>query len=58
MRFLQVLALILYPDLLDDPTFPEDAKQRAKRILNDTTGYTISKRYLESRLTVSALNLS
>ncbi|XP_074616609.1 alanine aminotransferase 2-like isoform X1 [Acropora palmata] len=39
--FRQVLALILYPDLLDDPKFPEDAKQRAKMILKDTTGHTI-----------------
>ena len=44
MWFLQVLALILYPDLLDDPKFPEDAKQRAKIILKDTTGHTIGKR--------------
>ena len=41
----QVLALLLYPRLLDDPSFPQDAKNRAKRILNDTMGQTISKFY-------------
>ncbi|XP_068698507.1 alanine aminotransferase 2-like [Montipora foliosa] len=40
--FRQVLALILYPDLQDDPKFPQDAKDRAKKILNDTIGHTIS----------------
>ena len=38
----QVLALLLYPRLLNDPSFPHDAKNRAKRILNDTMGQTIS----------------
>lgn len=40
--FRQVLALLLCPDLLDDPRFPQDAKNRAKRILDDTVGHTIS----------------
>ncbi|CAH3182203.1 unnamed protein product [Porites evermanni] len=34
--FRQVMALLLCPDLLDDPSFPQDAKRRAKRILDDT----------------------
>ena len=41
-NFLQVMALLLCPDLLDDPSFPQDAKRRAKRILDDTIGHTIS----------------
>ena len=41
----QVLALLLYPRLLDDPSLPQDAKNRAKRILNDTMGQTISTFY-------------
>ncbi|CAH3182199.1 unnamed protein product [Porites evermanni] len=40
--FRQVMALLLCPDLLDDPSFPQDAKRRAKRILDDTIGHTIS----------------
>lgn len=40
--FRQVLALLLFPELLNDPGFPQDAKNRAKRILNDTFGHTIS----------------
>ncbi|KAJ7356046.1 glycerol-3-phosphate O-acyltransferase 2 [Desmophyllum pertusum] len=40
--FRQVLALLLCPELLNDPGFPQDAKNRAKRILNDMVGHTIS----------------
>ncbi|XP_057664641.1 alanine aminotransferase 1 [Diorhabda carinulata] len=37
----QVLALVAYPKLLDDPTFPEDAKQRAKTILQGCRGSSV-----------------
>ncbi|XP_051958907.1 alanine aminotransferase 2-like isoform X1 [Xyrauchen texanus] len=36
--FRQVLALCSYPDLLEDSKFPEDAKTRARRILNSCGG--------------------
>ncbi|KAK7879409.1 hypothetical protein WMY93_030745 [Mugilogobius chulae] len=37
----QVLALCAYPDLLEDNKFPEDAKQRARRILAACGGQSI-----------------
>ena len=37
----QVLALLLCPDLQNDDRFPQDAKRRAKRILDDMIGQTI-----------------
>ncbi|MEJ1271574.1 glutamic pyruvic transaminase soluble [Cricetulus griseus] len=45
--FRQVLALCVYPSLLNSPDFPEDAKRRAERILQSCGGqslgaYTIS----------------
>lgn len=39
--FRQVLALLLCPDLQNDDRFPQDAKRRAKRILDDMIGQTI-----------------
>uniref|UniRef100_A0A8D3D714 alanine transaminase n=1 Tax=Scophthalmus maximus TaxID=52904 RepID=A0A8D3D714_SCOMX len=36
--FRQVLALCSYPELLNDKTFPEDAKSRARRILQSCGG--------------------
>ncbi|XP_072458849.1 alanine aminotransferase 1-like isoform X1 [Notamacropus eugenii] len=36
----QVLALCQYPDLLNSPAFPEDAKKRAKRILQACEGHS------------------
>ncbi|XP_051944247.1 alanine aminotransferase 2-like isoform X2 [Hippocampus zosterae] len=36
--FRQVLALCSYPELLNDSTFPEDAKSRARRILQSCSG--------------------
>ncbi|XP_036375219.1 alanine aminotransferase 2-like isoform X2 [Megalops cyprinoides] len=39
--FRQVLALCSYPELLDDPSFPEDAKNRARRILQSCGGGSI-----------------
>ncbi|XP_060794718.1 alanine aminotransferase 2-like isoform X1 [Neoarius graeffei] len=46
--FRQVLAVCLYPDLLDDDRFPEDVKGRARRILQACGGgslgsYSISQ---------------
>ncbi|CAG5895847.1 unnamed protein product [Menidia menidia] len=41
--FRQVLALCSYPDLLDDNKFPEDAKQRARRILDSCGGHSIGQ---------------
>uniref|UniRef100_A0A8C2ZVJ6 alanine transaminase n=1 Tax=Cyclopterus lumpus TaxID=8103 RepID=A0A8C2ZVJ6_CYCLU len=37
----QVLALCAYPDLLDDNKFPDDSKQRARRILEACGGHSI-----------------
>ncbi|XP_059160771.1 alanine aminotransferase 2-like [Physella acuta] len=37
----QVVALCVYPDLMKDPTFPDDAKQRADRILGSCGGRSL-----------------
>lgn len=37
----QVLALVTYPPLFDNPAFPEDAKERARVILNGCRGGSI-----------------
>ncbi|XP_054624879.1 alanine aminotransferase 2-like isoform X3 [Dunckerocampus dactyliophorus] len=39
--FRQVLALCSYPELLNDCTFPEDAKSRARRILQSCSGHSM-----------------
>jgi len=39
----QVLALVTYPVLLDDPRFPTDAKARAKDILSGCRGGSVGK---------------
>ncbi|XP_067948201.1 alanine aminotransferase 1-like [Watersipora subatra] len=43
----QVLALCTYPELLDDPRFPEDTKAKAKRILSGCGGNSMGA-YTES----------
>ncbi|XP_076447698.1 alanine aminotransferase 2-like [Babylonia areolata] len=44
----QVLALVTYPEvLMKSPNFPDDAKQRAKRILDACRGYSVGS-YSES----------
>lgn len=40
----QVLAILFCPDLQDDDRFPQDAKRRAKRILDDMIGQTIGNK--------------
>ncbi|XP_016003128.2 alanine aminotransferase 2 [Rousettus aegyptiacus] len=37
----QVIALCTYPNLLDSPSFPEDAKERARRILQACGGNSL-----------------
>lgn len=37
----QVLALVTYPPLLDDPSFPTDAKERARTILKGCRGSSV-----------------
>lgn len=37
----QVIALCSYPELLNDANFPEDAKNRAKRILDGCAGHSV-----------------
>ncbi|XP_054840941.1 alanine aminotransferase 1 isoform X2 [Eublepharis macularius] len=37
----QVSALCMYPELLDDPNFPEDAKQKARRLLDACGGHSV-----------------
>ncbi|KAM4604548.1 alanine aminotransferase 2-like [Discoglossus pictus] len=39
----QVTALCLYPELLNDKNFPEDAKEKARRILQGCTGQSIGR---------------
>ncbi|KAM6948248.1 LOW QUALITY PROTEIN: alanine aminotransferase 2-like [Aplochiton taeniatus] len=39
--FRQVLALCSYPELLNDQTFPEDAKSRARRLLQSCGGSSL-----------------
>lgn len=41
--FLQVMALCTYPNLLDSPSFPEDAKKRARRILQACGGNSLGE---------------
>lgn len=41
LLFLQVVALCCFPELLDSPAFPDDAKQRARRILQDCGGHSL-----------------
>lgn len=43
----QVLTLTVSPKLLDDPSYPEDAKKRAKTILNGCKGGSVGS-YSES----------
>jgi hypothetical protein len=44
----QVLALVSYPVLLDDPRFPTDAKARAKDILSGCRGGSVGKSLQQS----------
>ncbi|XP_031565137.1 alanine aminotransferase 2-like isoform X2 [Actinia tenebrosa] len=37
----QVISMCVNPELLDDPRFPADAKDRARRILNGTGGFSM-----------------
>ncbi|XP_049906836.1 alanine aminotransferase 2 isoform X2 [Epinephelus moara] len=37
----QVVALCCFPELLDSPALPDDAKQRAQRILQDCGGHSL-----------------
>lgn len=42
----KVLALCTYPDLLDDNKFPDDAKDRARRLLKAFGGSSIGMLYM------------
>lgn len=44
----KVLALCSYPDLLDDIKFPDDAKDRARRILKACGGSSIGMLYVHA----------
>lgn len=37
----QVMSIVFYPQLLDNPKFPDDAKERARSILNACKGGSI-----------------
>lgn len=52
--YIQVLALLLCPDLQNDPGFPQDAKTRAKQILNDMIGHTMGKYHIGFPIVVMA----
>lgn len=41
--FPQVMALCTYPNLLDSPSFPEDAKKRARRLLQACGGNSLGE---------------
>lgn len=43
----QLLAVCTYPDLIGDPRFPDDVKQKAVRILDNCGGYSLGA-YTES----------
>ena len=43
----QVLALTVNPELLDDPKYPEDAKKRAREVLEGCKGSSVGS-YSES----------
>ena len=43
----QVLALVVSPDLLNDPKYPEDAKERARTLLDGCKGCSVGS-YSES----------
>lgn len=43
LLFPQVMALCTYPNLLDSPSFPEDAKKRARRILQACGGNSLGE---------------
>ncbi|XP_078542245.1 alanine aminotransferase 2-like [Lissotriton helveticus] len=45
----QVTALCLYPELLNDNKFPEDAKQKARRILEACGGHSIGA-YMDGKV--------
>jgi hypothetical protein len=51
----QVLALCAYPALLEDDKFPEDAKLRARRILDGCGGQSIgqTRAFLPHRVTAT-----
>ena len=38
----QFLACLLCPNFLDDPSYPQDVKEKARRILKTTPGFAIS----------------
>jgi alanine transaminase len=38
---LKVIALCAYPDLLESDAFPQDAKDRAQRLLNACGGHSV-----------------
>lgn len=46
------MALCTYPNLLDSPSFPEDAKKRARRILQGCGGNSLGKRLFQLLLLV------
>lgn len=37
----QVLAIVVQPELLDDSRYPEDAKKRARMLLNCCKGFSV-----------------
>lgn len=39
--FVQVVALCTFPELMDSPSFPEDVKWRARRILEGCGGHSL-----------------
>ena len=42
----QVVALCTYPELLESSLFPDDAKQRAKRILDGCGGKSLGENHV------------
>lgn len=52
------MALCSYPELLEDDKFPEDAKQRARRILQACGGRSIGQPSTHNHATFLLLHLS
>lgn len=49
------MSICSYPELLNDPRFPEDVKDRARRILNDCKGASVGR--IEKIFFITIINI-
>lgn len=54
--FVQVVALCTFPELMDSPSFPEDAKWRARHILQGCGGHSLGVCICFSKVKTVTLN--